>query len=358
MVLLQQVVEVAQDGSVALADECDGSAFVARATGTADAVDVVVDVGGQVIVENDADVGDVEAARGDVGSYEHWAASNAEHVQRLLALPLRAVSVDGRGLDALVLQCVLERVCASLGLYKDEREALARGEDLHQPVDLLAVPAPAVLHLLRDEVGGAAHSADCEEDVVLQKVLRQALDLFGERGAEHQRLSLLLRHVRAGDDLSDLRLEPHVQHAVGLIEDEELDHRQRDAASLEEVDQAAGSGHEDVAPPLDLPQLIADVLAAVHHHRLEPGAVHKLARLVVDLSGQLARGSQHQRRGAGAATAEAAASLLRGLAQVQIVREDGADEREEEGSRLACNTQHSTSTTPLSVRVPGGDGVG
>lgn len=52
----------------------------------------------------------------------------------------------------------------------------------------------------------------------MQEVLRQHLDLLGESGREHERLALPgLGHGVALDDLADLGLEAHVQHAVGFI---------------------------------------------------------------------------------------------------------------------------------------------
>jgi hypothetical protein len=74
-----------------------------------------------------------------------------------------------------------------------------------------------VLDVLHDQVGGGADAADGEEDVVGEEVGGEALDLLGEGGREEQRLALPGgRHVLLLHDAADLRLEAHVQHAVGL----------------------------------------------------------------------------------------------------------------------------------------------
>ena len=59
--------------AVALArrDEQDRLAAAAGAAGAADAVDVALDVVGDVVVDDVADALDVEAARGDVGRDQH-----------------------------------------------------------------------------------------------------------------------------------------------------------------------------------------------------------------------------------------------------------------------------------------------
>ena len=46
------------------------------------------------------------------------------------------------------------------------------------------------------------------------------LNLFGEGGGEHERLAIArLGHRVLLDDATDLWLEPHVQHAVSLVQD-------------------------------------------------------------------------------------------------------------------------------------------
>ena len=61
-----------------------------------------------------------------------------------------------------------------------------------------------------------------------------------------------------GDDFFDVREEAHVEHAVGLVQDENLDGVQADVALLHEVEQPSGRGHQDVEPAvqgLDLGKL-------------------------------------------------------------------------------------------------------
>ena len=52
-----------------------------------------------------------------------------------------------------------------------------------------------------------------------------------------------------------LRLEAHVEHAVGLVEREVADGAEADTAALDQVRQAAGGGDQHVAAALDVAQL-------------------------------------------------------------------------------------------------------
>ena len=72
--------------------------------GPADAVDVVLRVPRQLEVDDDRQVLDVEAAGRDVGRDEHPDVAGLEALERARPLRLRAVAVDGDGVDALAVE--------------------------------------------------------------------------------------------------------------------------------------------------------------------------------------------------------------------------------------------------------------
>ena len=57
----------------------------------------------------------------------------------------------------------------------------------------------------------------------------------------------VLRHPL--EDAVDLRPEAHVEHAVGLVEDEHANRVERDETPLEQIVEAPGSRDEDVGAP-------------------------------------------------------------------------------------------------------------
>jgi hypothetical protein len=63
--------DVRQRDGVFLATEADGVAVGAGARGAADAMHVVFGIVRQVEIEHVADIGNVQAARGDVGGDQH-----------------------------------------------------------------------------------------------------------------------------------------------------------------------------------------------------------------------------------------------------------------------------------------------
>jgi hypothetical protein len=66
---------------------------------------------------------------------------------------------------------------------------------------------------------------------------REVRHLSGHRRREEQRLTITRD---GGQDAVELGLEPHVQHPVRLVEDQQLDVTERDVPGLEMVDEPPG----------------------------------------------------------------------------------------------------------------------
>ena len=75
------------------------------------------------------------------------------------------------------------------------------------------------------------------------------------------------RHGGVFDHEVDVGAKAHVQHAIGLIEDEELDAGKIEDAAIDQILEAAGRGNQNVAAALHLGYLVLDVGAAVDDHR-------------------------------------------------------------------------------------------
>ena len=58
---------------------------------------------------------------------------------------------------------------------------------------------------------------------------------------------------------------------------------QRDATSLQHVDQTSRSSDQQMASHVQISHLLADAGTAVHHARANPGAIRKLASFIEDL---------------------------------------------------------------------------
>ena len=99
------------------------------------------------------------------------------------------------------------------------------------------------------------------------------------------------------EDPVDLRLEAHVEHPVGLVEDEDADAVERDEAPVDEVGEAARRRDDDVSDACPL-ALRAERHAAVDGDHREAARASERLELLGHLDGQLARRHEHERRGA------------------------------------------------------------
>ena len=116
-------------------------------------------------------------------------------------------------------------------------------------------------------------------------------DVAVERGREQQGLAVRQGAVEQALDGGE---EPHVGHAVGLVDDDDAHLGEADAAAADEVLEAAGAGDEHVDPAADRLGLGAVADTAVHGG---DGAVSRLGegrQLVLDLVGQLTGRGQDQ----------------------------------------------------------------
>ena len=76
-------------------------------------------------------------------------------------------------------------------------------------------------------------------------------------------------------DALDVRNEAHVEHAIGLVDDEDLDAGQQQLAALEMVEQAAGRGDQHVDAARDLGVLVAEGNAADEQRHVQASAARR-----------------------------------------------------------------------------------
>src|SRR5581483_11224694 len=271
-------------------DERDRLAGLARAAGAADAVDVVLGHVRQVVVDDVRQELDVEPARGDVGRDQHAQLVVLERLERARARVLRLVAVDRVGLDLRAPELLREAVRPVLGLGEDEhlRPVVALDEVLEQRALPLAVDRVGDL---RDQLDRRVAPRDLDRGRVAHERRRELADLVGEGGREQQVLALRRQQREDAPDVGD---EAHVEHAVGLVEDQDLDAPEIDRLLVHVVEQAPGRGDDDVDAVGEIVGLRIEADAAEDHDRLEREVAAVVAHALLHLCGELARGNEHQ----------------------------------------------------------------
>ena len=305
--------EDAHLGVLVVLGQRDRPAVAPGASRATAAMQVVLAIAGRLVVDDRSDVVDVDAAGRHVGGHQHVQFAVGEPLERTLASRLGEVAVDGSGLHAEVLELLLDPVARALGLAEHDGLANARGD---RRDDLVLVH---VVHG-QEEVEHGAHRVGGRIDGDLDRILHvpgdEVADVTVERCREQHRLT---RCGALAQDPLDLRGEPVVGHAVGLVEHQHLHPAEVEFVLLQQVDEAQRGGDHHVDTVLQLVDLLMPAGAAVHgqHGAVAPGG-HGHQHLG-HLQGELTGGHQHQGEG----------SARLGLA-VQT-----GEQRDTEGERLA-----------------------
>ena len=224
---------------------------------------------------------------------QHLQLAVLERGERLEACGLRLVAVDRRGDEAVLLELAGEARRAVLGAHEAQHlPVVARLDEVHEQRALVLLRD--LVGALVDRLGGGVAARDLDQLRLVEELVGELLDLAGERGGEQQVLALRGRGQERHDAL-DVRDEAHVEHAVGFVEDEDLDLSQVDALLLDVVEQAPRRGDQDLDAAADDRQLLLDVDAAVDDRRAQVGVLAVLADRFLDLDRELACRREDQR---------------------------------------------------------------
>ena len=150
---------------------------------------------------------------------------------------------------------------------------------------------PQKLEGVNEGLGRDLLFVEDDGDGVLQIRFYQPLD-FGRHGGREQQGLMLVDH--AGEDEVDVLEEAFLHHLVRLVEHEGLDLGERDLAAIDQVDQAAWCGHQDVHEILQLGLLDPHVEPAVHGERHDVDVLGDASDLVHVLEGELPGGDDDQ----------------------------------------------------------------
>ncbi len=272
-------------------DQRGGFALLAGAAGAADAMHVVLGDARQLVVDDVGQVVDVEAARRDVGGDQHAHRAGLEGCQRLAAVLLALVAVDRGGVDAFALEPGGQPRGAELGA--DEHQHLRHRRIVEHPLEQVALAVGGDrVHAVGDGFRHLVAARHLDELRRLEHGVGQLLDLVREGGREQQALARGRQQLQDALDVGD---EAHVEHAVGLVEDEELDEVEAHGLLFDVVEQPARRGDDDLAAFLQFGDLRPHVHAAVDADRAQREVLAVGLDRFLDLHRQFACRREDQR---------------------------------------------------------------
>jgi hypothetical protein len=254
-------------------------------------VDVALVVVRWVEVDHVGDPVQVEAAGRDVRGHQRVDLPRLEPGQGPLPGGLREVSVQRLGRHAPGHEPAGQPVGPPLGADEHQGETAVAGQQLHERVHLpVGVHGEEAMVGLRHRGGLGGHLVEARGARVGPG---QPAHLAVQRGRGEDRLPA---PWQATDDPVHLGLEPHVEHPVRLVEDEDPHPSEVDQAAGREVLEPARRGHDDVGQGRG-PGLLPERHPAVRDGRPEPPPAEDRRQLLPHLDGQLPGRDEHERGG-------------------------------------------------------------
>ncbi len=309
-ILQLEIVEVAE---LVGRDEADRLARATRTTGAAGAVHVALGVLRERVVDDVADVRDVDATARDVGRDQEAQPTLAHPPEHALARGLGEIGAERLGGEALALQHRRHHVHFFARVAEHEPDRRLLGRDHVEQVAGLHRARARVVRVV--DLGGRDRVArELERDRLSHVATGDALDLARHRGREQRGLTVLRTRV---EDRVDILEEAHREHLVGLVEHHHAHARQIERATADVIEDAAGRADHGVHAGAQRIQLRLHRGAAVDgqgQHVRVGGQAHEL---VAHLLRELARGHERDHLDAG----------LRGVLGLEARREPRQTER-------------------------------
>ena len=288
--LVGQALDALELAALAAVAERDGDARGAGARGAADTMDIAFGIGRQLEIDDVGHALHVDAARGEIGRDEDAGLAAAEIVERLLTGVLRLVAVDRLGAHAAVFERLGDAVGAALGAREDDDALESRVRQQ------MAEQRP---------LGASVHEVDALVDLLDRAALRRDFDLLGILQDFRGELGDVARHGRReqqglpvlgdrGRNAADVADEAHVEHAIGFVADEEADRSELHVAALDEGEQTAGRGDEDVDAARQGLDLAAIAQTADHGAEAQAEAATVGVEAAGDLNREFAGRRQHE----------------------------------------------------------------
>ncbi len=254
-------------------------------------MDIVIGVPGHVEVEDVADALDIEPACGNVGGDEDVDVARLEAFELAQPLGLLHVTMDLPCLEAAAREALGEIAHRRLAVREDQRRAHVVGlEQLAQRVPLAA--RGRLDDCLLDREIGRRGTRNLDLLGVREEFVGELLDRRGHRRREEQRLAV---GRQLGADFLDIGDEPHVEHAIGLVDHEQRAAGQQYLAALEQIHQPARGRDQHVDALFERGDLLRHVNTANQKGHVKLMIFTVFIKILGNLSGKLTGRLKDQR---------------------------------------------------------------
>jgi hypothetical protein len=254
-----ELLDLSHHADIISGDEVDGHTLTTETTTTTDTMNVVLTVGGKIVVDDKRDLLNVDATSEKISSDQDSRRARSELLHDDVSLSLLHVAMHSRDGEVTSSQLVGEPVDLSSGVAEDDSLGDGNGlveirESIQLPLFLLNSDVELLdafeseFGLLDQDTDGVAHELGGD----LEHILRH-------RGREEDDLGGLRQEL---EDVVDLLGETTGQHLVSFVEDEHLDVVGLEDTTLDHVLDTARSSNNDLRTVLKGLHVFSDVGAA------------------------------------------------------------------------------------------------
>ncbi len=228
-------------------------------------------------------LGDIDAASGDIGRHQHTDFAFFKVAQRARTGTLALVAVDGRRRNAIFVQLLSKVVSTVLGTGEDQHllPVITANQERQQFTLTLLINH---VNVLSDLLGSGVAARHRHFFWIVQQLLGQAFDLVREGSGEQQVLTL---GRQFGQHATDIVNEAHIQHTVGFIQHQDLNFREVQCVLMFQVQQTARCCHQHVNAAAQFHHLRVDAHAAEDHQRTQIQVLRVILDVFPDLSRKL-----------------------------------------------------------------------
>lgn len=288
------LLDISEDPDVIVLDKVDGHTLAAKSSGSADTVDVQLTIVGQVIVDDQRDLLNINAPGPNVGGDQDSRLARPELLHNGIALLLRHISVHGADGEVGFPHLFSEPIHLPLGVAEDD--GLCYGQRVVQVAKCVKLPLFSLDgdEELLDAFQSQLVTLDQDPDGVGHELGSHFQDFVRQCGRNEAHLG---GWGQVAVDVVDLLLESLIQHLIGLVKDEHLDTPGAQGSPADHVKNTTWRARHDMLAVVQFPDVLpevgaADAGVALHVHVVSEGQ-HDL----LDLNGQLTGRRQAQHLG-------------------------------------------------------------
>jgi len=236
-------------------DEVDGDTLATETTTTTDAVDVVLTVGGKVVVDDQGDLLDINTTSQEISGDQDTGGAGTELLHDKITLTLVHITVHGGDGEVASSELVSEPVDLSAGVAEDD--SLGDGDgliEIGEGVKLPLLLLDSNVELL-DTFESKFVLLDENADRVAHELGGDLKDILGHSGGQKNDLGGLRQKL---EDVVDLLGETTGKHLVGLVKDEHLHAVGLEEATLDHVVDTARGADNNLRAVLESLHVVAD----------------------------------------------------------------------------------------------------